>query len=136
MKTSSTIILLGFLSLSVSCAHKKTATEETLNVETKAEKVTEVKKEDKNLLVYTCLVGKDKRTVTLDKHEKRCEVQYTKFGDEQKVAWAESTPAICDRVFNTIRTNIEGSGYQCNEGLEIKTDKKEEVKKPVETAAK
>lgn len=87
--------------------------------------------------------------MTLDKKEKRCEVFYTKFGDEKKVAWAESTPSICEEAFGKIRTNIEGSGYKCLDGVnvsfdqtqkdskkEIKEEKKvEETKKPVETAA-
>ena len=107
MRASLVLTLVGFLSLTVSCAHKAQVTETAK--ETKIEKKVEKKAEVKKALVYTCLVGKDKRTITLDKKDKRCEVQYTKFGDQQQVAWAENTPAICDRAFNSIRSNIEGS---------------------------
>lgn len=137
MRASLIVTLVGFLSLTVSCAHKQTV-QETAKTDTKIEKKVEKKKEAKNQLAYTCLVGKDKRTITLDKKEKRCEVQYKKFGDQQQVAWAENTPAICDRAFNSIRSNIEGSGFKCADGLDLKIENKKEtkeVKKPIETAA-
>jgi len=151
MKASALFILLGFVSLTVSCAHKTTETEIAV-----ADKPAEVKvdvqdksKEEKKELAYTCLVGKDKRLVTIDKNEKRCEVFYTKFGDEKQVAWAESTPSICEEAFGKIRTNIEGSGYKYLDGLNVSFDdtkkeskeenkeekKSEETTKPVETAA-
>lgn len=138
MKANLTIILVGVLSLTVSCASKNKGEQEVVQneqkmeqtIEQKAEVKQEIANKDKEL-AYTCLVGKDKRTVTLDKKEKRCEVHYTKFGDQQQVAWAESTPSICDDVFGKIRTNLEGSGSRCVEG----TDIQDEAKKPVETAA-
>lgn len=73
----------------------------------------------------------------LSKNEKRCEVNYTKFGDIQQVAWAESTPTICDNAFEGIRSNIEGAGYQCQEGTQFKKaeEKKGEDNKPLETAS-
>ena len=116
-----------FLSLTVSCAHKQPK-QEAVKLETKVEKKVAVKKADKNQLAFTCLVGKDKRVITLDKKEKRCEVEYTKFGDSEQVAWAESTPAICDRAFNSIRSNIESSGYQCADGFDLKLENKKELK--------
>lgn len=141
MKANVSIILVGILSLTVSCASKnKNEQSEVAHTDQKIEQVTEqkveAKKEDSKdkEAAYTCLVGKDKRTVTLDRKEKRCEVFYTKFGDQQQVAWAEKTPAICDDVFGKIRTNLEGSGARCVEGNDIQMEK-EEVKKPVETAA-
>lgn len=131
MRASSLIALVGFLSLTVSCAHKTTVDQgdQQAKVEKKIEKKAETK-QAKNL-AYTCLVGKDRRLVTLDKKEKRCEVSYTKYGDLQQVAWAEATPSICDDTFSKIRTNIEGAGYKCLDGA----DAKFEDKKPVETAA-
>lgn len=135
MKLSSVLVLAGFLSLTVSCAHKSIELEkgpepvvQTKKVEVKIKN----KKQANNNKAYTCLVGKDKRQVTLDTSNKRCEVHYTKFGDRQQVAWAESTPSICEDAFSNIRSNIEGSGYKCNEGLKLKEDAK---KKPLETAA-
>ena len=136
MRASSLIVLVGFLGLTVSCAHKTTVDEGQQQVKLeKAEKKVEKKQANNQ---YTCLVGKDKRHVTLDKKEKRCEVSYTKFGDIQQVAWAESTPAICDRAFNSIRSNIEGSGFKCADGDDIKLEElkpKTAEKKAVETAA-
>lgn len=135
MKLRSIVALAGLLVFSASCAHKQTVVVEGEHQQAKIEK--KVEKKESNNLAYTCLVGKDQRTVTMDKKEKRCEVNYTKFGDIQQVAWAEATPSICDRAFNNIRSNIEGSGYKCQEGTEFKIDtkKKEEIKKPRETAA-
>ena len=153
MKATTLFILLGFVSLSVSCAHKPEsqnadATDKAKETKIVTQDKSQEDKKDKEL-AYTCLVGKDKRVVTLDKKEKRCEVLYKKFGDEKQVAWAESTPSICDEAFGKIRTNIEGSGYKCLDGQNVsfddtkkelkeenKGDKKvEETKKPVETAA-
>jgi hypothetical protein len=138
MRASSLIVLTAFLGLTVSCAHKQAVVDSG----DKQEKVVVVqekkdqKKKDKDL-AYTCLVGKDQRVVTLDKREKRCEVNYTKFGDEQQVAWAEATPSICQDAFSNIRTNIEGAGYKCLDGTNVKfhKEKKVEEKKPLETAA-
>jgi hypothetical protein len=153
MKKSSLITLFAFASLTISCAHKAPHSEDASADTKKAEiKVVEkTKKKDKQAkkdqLAYTCMVGKDKRTVIIDEKDKRCEVHYTKFGDEQQVAWAESTPSICHDAFSKIRTNIEGSGYQCLDGLNAQFEQKkekdkekeekkaEEVTKTVETAA-
>ncbi len=150
MKASTLFISIAFVSLTVSCAHKTTHGNATDTEKAEKAKVeTQDKSKKEKALAYTCLVGKDKRLVTLDKKEKRCEVFYTKFGDEKQVAWAESTPSICEETFGKIRTNIEGSGYKCLDGLnvsfedtkkEIKEENKgekkvEEVKKPVETAS-
>ena len=145
MRFSSIVILVGFLGFTA-CAHKQAAVDKgeakSAKVEKKVDKKAEKKEADKQAKskTYTCLVGKDKRTVTLDKESKRCEVSYTKFGDQKQVAWAESTPSICDDAFSNIRSNIEGSGYKCIDGTNIEKlqkskDKKEEAKKPVQTAA-
>ncbi len=141
MRASSLVILVGFLGFTVSCAHKPAVDQgqkQAQKVEKKVEKKAE-KKEQADNKAYTCLVGKDQRLVTLDKREKRCEVNYTKFGDTQQVAWAESTPSICSDTFEKIRSNIEGSGYKCLDGTDVKfgsPDKDDaKAKKPVETAA-
>ena len=151
MRASSLIVLFGFLGFTVSCAHKPAGVEtaKTDQAKVEAEKKTDKKEEAKDKeIAYTCLVGKDKRVVTLDKEDKqkRCEVHYTKFGDRQQVAWAESTPDICDKAFNNIRENIEGSGYQCLDGLNakfeepkkdgVKKEQKEELKEEKKTEAK
>ncbi len=137
MRAGSMIALVAFLGLTVSCAHKPAVDEGALQAATdkKVEQKAE-KKQDDNL-AYTCMVGKDRRLITLDKDKKRCEVHYTKFGDNQQVAWAESTPSICDDAYGKIRTNIEGAGYKCLDGADAKFEekKKEEEKKTRETAA-
>lgn len=139
MRASTLVILVGFLSFTVSCAHKPAVDEgdQQAKVEQKVEKKAETKQADTK--AYTCLVGKDQRLVTLDQREKRCEVNYTKFGDTQQVAWAESTPSICDNAFTNIRSNIEGSGYKCLDGADVKfgtPENKEEAKAtPRETAS-
>ena len=79
MRASSITVLVAFLSLTVSCAHKPQIDEGAEKKQAKIEKKIEKKQADNK--AYTCLVGKDKRLVTLDKKEKRCEVKYTKFGD-------------------------------------------------------
>ncbi len=138
MRASTLVILVGFLGFTVSCAHKPVVDQGAEKQQAKVEKKIEKKKQADNK-AYTCLVGKDQRLVTLDKREKRCEVNYTKFGDTEQVAWAESTPTICDDAFSKIRTNIEGSGYKCLDGKDVKfgtPEKKEEAKKPRETASK
>ena len=140
MRASLVILLTAFFSLTISCAHKKVEdTQAAKKEETKKEVVVakkEIKEENKERS-YTCLVGKDERLITLDRQEKRCEVHYTKEGDRQQVAWAETTQDICDRAFNNIRSNIEGSGFKCNDGNTVKKEeKKSEEKKPLETAAK
>ena len=136
MRARSILMLIGFLGFTVSCAHKPTTVVDEgqkKDVKVKIEKTEGIAKKQS---AYTCLVGKDQRTVILDRKEKRCEVNYTKFGDIQQVAWAESTPSICDRAFNSIRSNIEGSGFKCQDGDTFKADeKKAEDKKPLETAA-
>lgn len=142
MRASSLVVLVGFLGLTVSCAHQQKSVDEgakVAKVEKKVEKKTEKKAEKKVAQdkAYTCLVGKDQRLITLDHREKRCEVNYTKFGDTQQVAWAEATPTICSDAFQNIRSNIEGSGYRCLDGKDVKfdLDKKKDQKKTVETAA-
>lgn len=141
MRASSLVALVGFLSLTVSCAHKTTVDtgdqqQSQAKIEKKIETKAEAKQEDKQL-AYTCLVGKDRRTITMDRKEKKCEVNYTKFGDAQQVAWAQATPKICEDAFSKIRTNIEGAGYKCLDGADAKFEQpiKEEAKKTVETAA-
>lgn len=138
MRASLVIMLTGLFSLTISCAHKNIEKKEQVVVkETVIEKPIAKKEADKKARSYSCLVGKDQRVITLDREAKRCEVHYTKHGERQQVAWAESTQDICDRAFNSIRSNIENDGFKCNDGdtAAIKNDKKE-IKKPLETAQK
>ena len=136
MRASLITILVAFFGLTVSCAHKPAVDEgaKQAKVEKKIEKKAEKKQADAK--AYTCLVGKDERLVILDKKEKRCEVNYTKFGDQQQVAWAEATPSICDDAFNNIRSNIEGSGFKCVDGTEFKKAEKKEQRKTAATEKK
>lgn len=141
MRAHTLIACIGFLGLTVSCAHKQVDLgDQQAKADQKIEKKVETKEiaKDKEL-AYTCLVGQDRRLVTLDKKKERCEVSYTKYGDAQQVAWAESTPKICQDAFSSIRTNIEGAGYKCLDGSDAKFEdpKKQlkEEKKAVETAA-
>ena len=139
MRAKSAILLLAFAGLTISCAHKPTLHDtDVVEAESKKEMTkTDVQpQKSANNLAFTCLVGKDKRTVTLDKKEKGCEVNYQKFGEIKQVAWAENTPAICDRAFNNIRSNIEKSGFKCVEGNDISMDGKPvKADKPMKTAA-
>ena len=137
MRASSLLVLIGFLGFTVSCAHKPSIDEGAKDVVEAKQTEHKVEKKQADAKAYTCLVGKDQRLVTLDKREKRCEVNYTKFGDTQQVAWAEATPGICTDAFDKIRTNIEGSGYKCLDGTDVKfgDPKKEEAKTTRETAA-
>lgn len=138
MRASLIIAMVAFLGLTVSCAHKNQTEgiDQQAKAEAGLEKKAEKKEEQKqaDMQAFTCLVGKDKRLVTLDKKEKRCEVNYTKYGDQQQVAWAEATPSICDQAYDSIRSNIEQSGFQCNDGTELKIEEKKEEKKAPETA--
>lgn len=94
--------------LATACSHKQKVSDlqpEVVKVVSK-----ENSKDDKSL---KCIVGKDERSILLDKEPKRCEVYYTKFGEKSQVAWAEATPSLCTEVFQKIRTNIEEKGYKC-----------------------
>ena len=141
MKRILFITLIGAMSFTTSCAHKKSTTpSDVVTVEAAAEKKQQPKelakntleKEDTNLS-YNCLVAGDKRTVILNKETKKCTVNYTKEGNTNEVAWGESRPEICQAAFDKIRTNIESAGFKCNAGLE--TEKKTTEKKTMETAS-
>lgn len=74
---------------------------------------------------YTCTVGKDKRLVEINRTTGRCEVHYTKSGEDNSVAWAEATPSICTEVFGRIRNNIESAGFKCDPKLAQKEARNE-----------
>ena len=118
MRFAMIVFLMGALGMTVSCAHKQ---KDQAQAEQKleAKKIITVKAvdKDKKQEAFTCLVGKDQRTVTIDRKAKRCEVHYTKHGEKQQVAWAESTQDICTKAFSNIRGNIEKNGYKCQDGL-------------------
>lgn len=84
---------------------------------------------------FTCLVGQDQRVVTLKHRDERCEVNYTKYGDQQQMAWAENTPKLCDQAYENIRKNIEKAGYKCMDGQAMKFEKPDKKTAPVKTAA-
>ena len=66
---------------------------------------------------YTCTVGADKRLIEIARTKGRCEVHYTKSGEDASVAWAEATPSLCTEVFGRIRNNIESAGFKCDPKL-------------------
>lgn len=118
------LVAVSLLSVfAVSCAHNSVqdTTETVQEVTPKSLQKEEVKKEDfskkevksNNDLSMSCSLGKDSRTITIQKGDKRCEVHYTKQGQSNQVAWGEKTPSICDNVFDNVRTNIEKGGFKC-----------------------
>ena len=107
------ILFLGFTACT-SSGKKEQATKVDKSQVTAAKKAEAKADKKENLERYTCVVGKDKRLVEIDRSTKgRCEVHYTKLGDENSVAWAQATPSICTEVFGRIRTNIESAGFEC-----------------------
>jgi hypothetical protein len=105
----------------IACAHtKKTDSESSLATvidgpasPTKIEAKKDIKKDNKNEFTYNCSLGKDSRTISMQKGEKRCEVHYTKSGNQNQIAWAQKTPGICDSVFNQVLQTIEKGGFKC-----------------------
>lgn len=125
MKIRSLTIIMCSALFTVSCASKKLSVDEGQKQAKKEPAKKVLVKNDKEAEAYTCLVAGDRRIITLDRKEKRCEVSYTKFGKKEQMAWGESHPKICDDVFTNIRSNIEKRGFKCEDGL---ASKKEERK--------
>lgn len=127
MKAIKVIFVSSVLGLTLSCAHKENSA--LIDPSGKQTMMT-----DNPSHAFTCLVGKETRTVTLHRKENRCEVHYTKFGNREQVAWGENTQDICDRAYNNIRSNIESRGFQCAEGL-AHNRKAEAIEKTIETTS-
>jgi len=115
-----TKLSLGLLlAFSISCA-QNTKKNET-KVKAPAKKTMVAKADAKSAEAILCNVGNDKRLVTVDKtilddnKTKRCEVNYTKWGETSQVAWAQATQSLCGDVVENIKTNIEAKGFQCKE---------------------
>lgn len=125
MKLRPLYVLLCSALFVVSCAHKKMSVDEGQGKNKSEAAKKELVKTD-SAQGYTCLVAGDKRIVTLDRKEKKCEVSYTKFGKRKQIAWGQSNPKICDDVYANIRTNIEKRGFKCEASLGAK--KKEDRK--------
>ncbi len=128
MNIKALVILGSFSVLIANCAHKKIENEpaKLAAAETKIEKPVEKvaekaseKKDSEEHVKFNCVLGKDSRVVTIQKGAKRCEVHYTKSGAEEQVAWAEKTPALCDKVFDNVRTNIEKGGFKCDNEKDV-----------------
>jgi len=110
MRLKTLFCIMAISTLSVACASKKKAELQ----DQKAQVKTEATQSENS---YACLVGKDVRLVEVEKTQKGCEVNYTKLGEKQQVAWAESTPSICTRVKKQIRNNIEAKGFKCDQNM-------------------
>lgn len=118
-----TLVSLSLMSIfAVSCSHKPIEHDSTEMIQEVSPKHIELenKKEtsqkevkSNNDLSLNCNLGKDGRTITLQKGDKRCEVHYGKFGESNQMAWGQKTPSICDNVFENIKTNIEKGGFKC-----------------------
>lgn len=132
MNLKTLTLVCGLAVFSVSCAHKNKDKKDDLAKTTKQEiKLVDHKVSvDESQGAYTCDVLKDKRLITLDKNEGRCEIHYTKFGEKAQVAWARATPSLCTEVFARIRKNIEDRGFQCT------TLNKKQEKENRETASR
>ena len=118
MKIGSLIFLVCSVLFTVSCASQKINLDEGAKQAQKAEAPKKMLAKKNAELGYTCLVAGDKRIVTLDKKDKRCEVHYTKFGKKERMAWGEKRLHICDDVFKNIKSNIEKRGFKCTTGLD------------------
>lgn len=127
MKLRTLAIMVCMTGLASACATKQIETEvvdpaaHTVKQQVKKEDKKDTKQAKEDAKELTCMVNKDARLISLEKTEKRCEVHYTKNGETNQVAWGESTPSICDDVFNNIKTNIEKEGFKCSDS---KDDKK------------
>lgn len=121
MKINAVLAICSVSMFTMACAHtKKTESETSLatvieapSAPAKVEFKKDIKKENKNDFTYNCSLGKDSRIIHLQKGEKRCEVHYTKSGNQNQIAWAQKTPGICDSVFNQVLQTIEKGGFKC-----------------------
>lgn len=116
------VITVSLMSVfAVACSHTRIQEDTTKSVQEVSPKFvnqevkSEVKKEVKsnNDLSLSCSLGKDSRTITIQKGDKRCEVHYTKEGQLNQVAWGEKTPSICKDVFENVRGNLEKGNFKC-----------------------
>lgn len=118
------LIAISLMSVfAVSCAHNNVeedttdtiqeVTPKSLNLEEKKGETTQKEVKSNNDLSLTCHLGKEGRTIVLQKGDKRCEVHYSKSGESNQMAWGQKTPSICDNVFDNIKTNIEKGGFKC-----------------------
>lgn len=123
-----TLFMLTILILAVgACSSKKkeevkedtVATQEEV-VETAApeeatkEAAEEVAATTSSAATLTCNNGDDSRTIdVVSTGETSCEVNYSKFGNTEKVAWAENDSGWCPKIQDNIRGNLEGAGFTC-----------------------
>lgn len=121
MNINAILAICSVSMFTVACAHtKKTESETALATVIEApvsshkiEPKKDIKKDNKNEFTYNCSLGKDSRTISMQKGDKRCEVHYTKSGNQNQIAWAQKTPGICDNVFNQVLQTIEKGGFKC-----------------------
>jgi len=107
----------------VACSHTRIQEDTTKSVqevspkfakeEVKSENTSKKEVKSNNDLSLSCSLGKDSRTITIQKGDKRCEVHYTKDGQLSNVAWGEKTPSICKDVFENVRSNLEKGNFKC-----------------------
>lgn len=62
----------------------------------------------------TCSLGKDNRTIGIEKNGNSCIVKYTKAGNTTEPARAKSDLNYCQKKANQIKTNLEKYGFKCN----------------------
>tara|TARA_B100001248_G_scaffold262262_1_gene257070 strand:- start:10646 stop:11038 length:393 start_codon:yes stop_codon:yes gene_type:complete len=117
MRILKKLAILGVCSFFAACAQNAKKPEKSVETKNtkKIEKAENVEKE-----AIVCDVGEDKRLVqihrtTLDNpyKTKRCEVHYTKWGEQQEVAWAQATQELCPKILSNIKENIEAKGFSC-----------------------
>ena len=126
----SLILALGACS-STKTAEVEEETTETVQTETAAadekvveevkttteEVIDEVKTSDSTAEVASkivCSLGTDQRSVEVVKTgATSCDVNYSKFGEQNKIAWAEFQPNYCSGVQDKVKGNLEGAGFSC-----------------------
>jgi len=90
----------------------------------------EVKSND---VTITCQRGSDQRTIKIEARDDRtpaqskedflCQVHYEKYGNSERVAWANSSKTHCEDVKSRIQSNLEDAGFKCS-GQNSKTEEK------------
>jgi Na+-transporting methylmalonyl-CoA/oxaloacetate decarboxylase gamma subunit len=123
-----TLFMLTILVLAVgACSSKKSeevkedvaaAQEEVVETtevaEEAAEEVAEAAAENTVASSVTCTSGEDTRVIeSVSTGETSCDVNYSKFGSTEKVAWAENDSSWCSKIQENIQGNLSTAGFSC-----------------------
>ena len=61
-----------------------------------------------------CKLKKDIRTVSVNKTDSGCVVNYTKFGEMKEIASAQNDYSHCQAVKDKVVTNLTEGGFSCD----------------------